>query len=86
MLSDKEHDENEKKKLNDVLNEAIDIIPHSTGSLWHARINHLLQSGQEKEVDILLPKVINIANNYTVLDDIEMIACYDGKFRRQPKC
>lgn len=59
MMSDKDN-ENEKKKMNDVLNEAIDIISHSSGSLWHARISYLLQSGQEKEVDALLPKATEI--------------------------
>lgn len=66
MLSDKEHDESEQKRLTDVLREATDTVPSSVG-LWHARINRMLQSGQEKEVDTIFPKVIYIANDYIIL-------------------
>ncbi|KMQ92686.1 u3 small nucleolar rna-associated protein 6-like protein [Lasius niger] len=61
MLSDKEHDESEQKRLTDVLREATDTVPSSVG-LWHARINRMLQSGQEKEVDTIFPKVTEILN------------------------
>ncbi|EFN69487.1 U3 small nucleolar RNA-associated protein 6-like protein [Camponotus floridanus] len=56
---DKERDENARKKFFEVLCEATDIIPNSV-NLWHARISHLLQSGQEKEVDAIFPKMTQI--------------------------
>lgn len=61
LNADKERDESARKKFYEVLREATDAIPSSVG-LWHARINHLLQSGQEKEADSIFPKV-NITNN-----------------------
>lgn len=53
---DKERDENAREKFFKVLREATDIIPNSV-SLWHARLSHLLQSGQEEEADAMFPKV-----------------------------
>lgn len=61
MLSvDKEHDEGVRKKLDEVLCGATDALPNSVG-IWHARLNHLLQWGQEKEAYAIFPKVINLA-------------------------
>lgn len=57
MLSaDKEHDESIRKKLDEVLRGATEVVPNSVG-IWHARLNHLLQSGLEKEAYTMFPKV-----------------------------
>ncbi|XP_070150082.1 U3 small nucleolar RNA-associated protein 6 homolog [Polyergus mexicanus] len=62
MLSaDKERNESACKKFYEVLRGATDTVPSSVG-LWHARISHLLQSGQEKEVDSIFPKMTEILN------------------------
>ncbi|XP_072754717.1 U3 small nucleolar RNA-associated protein 6 homolog [Anoplolepis gracilipes] len=61
LTIDMGHDENVWKKFHELLRGATDAIPSSV-SLWHARISHLLQSGQEKEVDALFPKVTEILN------------------------
>lgn len=58
MLSvNKDLDENVRKKLNEVLRGATEIVTNSV-SLWHVRINTLLQDGQEEEADSILPTVI----------------------------
>lgn len=54
------HDENVRKKLDEVLRGATDAVPNSV-SIWHARLNYLLQCGLEKEAYAMYPKV-NFAN------------------------
>lgn len=54
-------DEGMRKKLDEVLQGATDIIPNGVG-IWHARLNHLLQCGLEKEAYAMFPEVINLAN------------------------
>ncbi|XP_072753293.1 U3 small nucleolar RNA-associated protein 6 homolog [Anoplolepis gracilipes] len=61
LNADKDRDESVRKKFYEILREATDAIPNSV-SLWHERINYLLQSDQEKEVDTLFPKVTEILN------------------------
>ncbi|XP_011883955.1 PREDICTED: U3 small nucleolar RNA-associated protein 6 homolog, partial [Vollenhovia emeryi] len=60
MLSvDKKHDESVRKKLDEVLCGATDAVPNSV-RIWHARFNHMLQSGLEKEAYAMFPKVTEI--------------------------
>ncbi|KYQ52068.1 U3 small nucleolar RNA-associated protein 6 like protein [Trachymyrmex zeteki] len=51
-------DEGMRKKLDEVLQGATDIIPNGVG-IWHARLNHLLQCGLEKEAYAMFPEVTN---------------------------
>lgn len=78
MLSDKEHgksleeteesfqatlhDENVRKKLDEVLRGATDALPNSV-NIWHARLSHLLQCSLEKKAYAMFPKV-NFVNRY----------------------
>ncbi|TGZ43802.1 U3 small nucleolar RNA-associated protein 6 homolog [Temnothorax longispinosus] len=58
MLSvDKKDDVREK--LDEVLRGATDAVPNSV-AIWHARLNHLLQCGLEKEAYAMFPKVTKI--------------------------
>ncbi|KAL0128817.1 hypothetical protein PUN28_003891 [Cardiocondyla obscurior] len=59
LNADKEHDENVRKKLDEVLSGAIEVVPNSV-SIWHARLSHLLQNGLEKEAYAMYPKVTEI--------------------------
>ncbi|RLU26381.1 hypothetical protein DMN91_000175 [Ooceraea biroi] len=58
LIADKDRDESAQKKLDEVLCGATDTIPDSV-KLWHARINHLLESGKEEAADSVLSKVTN---------------------------
>lgn len=75
MLSaDKEHDEGVQKKLDEVLRGATEALPNSVG-IWHARLDHLLQNGQQKEAYTLFPKVKNLANNRYLI--VLILRCFD---------
>ncbi|XP_011686887.1 PREDICTED: U3 small nucleolar RNA-associated protein 6 homolog [Wasmannia auropunctata] len=54
-----ENDEGVRKKLDEVLRGATDALPNSVG-IWHARLNHLLRCGLEKEAYAMFPKVTEI--------------------------
>ncbi|XP_018057708.1 PREDICTED: U3 small nucleolar RNA-associated protein 6 homolog isoform X3 [Atta colombica] len=45
-----------RKKLDEVLQGATDVLPNSVG-IWHARLNHLLQCDLEKEAYAMFPEV-----------------------------
>ncbi|KYN05376.1 PREDICTED: U3 small nucleolar RNA-associated protein 6 homolog [Cyphomyrmex costatus] len=49
-------DEGMRKKLDEILQGATNIVPNSVG-IWHARLNHLLECGLEKEAYAMLPEV-----------------------------
>ena len=61
LNADKEHNEDVRKKLDEVLRGATDALPNSV-SIWHARLKYLLQCGLEEKAYAMYPKVINLVN------------------------
>lgn len=63
--NDGSRDESAQEKLNEKLNEvlcgATDAISDSV-KLWNARINHLLETGQEEKAESVFSKVIDLEN------------------------
>ena len=53
-------DEGMRKKLDEVIQGATEVLPNSVG-IWHARLNHLLQCDLEKEAYAIFPEVKNFA-------------------------